>query len=229
MLAYLSRASLRSPASHGFYRFFAWTCFAALFCKNLEVWFQDPLSWCQLISWFLLLISLVPLALGSQALVRRGKPVWYRQEESDLLWFENITTLVTTGIFRFIRHPIYSSLLWLAWGLFFKAPDLTGCLLGIVAAIFLFFTVRSEETERIRFFGPIYLEYIKKTKMFLPFVFCHKKKTCRHFSGRQVIEANFYPVFNRTYAGWWCSCGIYPRRNRELLLYPDKTLAPGRN
>ncbi len=170
VLAYISRASLRSPASHGFYRFFAWISIAALFCMNLDVWFRDPLSGHQLISWFLLLVSLVPLALGIQALVRRGKPVRYRQEEPYLLWFEKTTTLVTTGVFRFIRHPIYSSLLWLAWGLFFKAPDLTGGLLGIAATIFLFFTARAEEAECIRFFGPIYQEYMKKTKMFLPFV-----------------------------------------------------------
>lgn len=171
VLIYISRASLRVPRSHGFYRFFAWECIAALFCKNLTVWFRNPLSWYQLISWLLLLISLVPLALGIQSLVHRGKPVKNRQEEPYLLWFEKTTLLVTTGVFRFIRHPIYSSLVWLAWGLFFKSPDLPGCILAIATTIFLVFTARAEEAECIRFFGPIYQDYMQKTKMFIPYLF----------------------------------------------------------
>ena len=50
VLAYLSRASLRVPGSHGFYRFFAWECILALFLLNVKVWFQKPFSWYQLLS-----------------------------------------------------------------------------------------------------------------------------------------------------------------------------------
>ena len=43
-LLYLSRASLRAPRSHGFYRFFAWESILALFLLNVTAWFRDPFS-----------------------------------------------------------------------------------------------------------------------------------------------------------------------------------------
>ena len=43
-IIYISRASLRAPRSHGFYRFFAWELILALFLLNVDVWFQAPLS-----------------------------------------------------------------------------------------------------------------------------------------------------------------------------------------
>lgn len=67
-ILYVSRASLRAPGSHGFYRFFAWEFIAALFLLNVDIWFRDPFFWHQLISWFLLLVSLIPLAFGVHSL-----------------------------------------------------------------------------------------------------------------------------------------------------------------
>ena len=37
-IIYVSRASLRMPGSHGFYRFFAWEVIVALFLLNVEAW-----------------------------------------------------------------------------------------------------------------------------------------------------------------------------------------------
>ena len=169
-LIYISRASLRAPRSHGFYRFFAWEFIVALFLLNVDVWFHDPWSWHQLISWFLLMVCMVPLAFGIRALIVRGKPVKQREAEPQLLAFEKTSTLVTTGIYHYIRHPLYSSLLFLAWGVFFKAPAGFGILLALAATLFLVATARADEAECLRFFGPIYQTYMKQTKMFVPFV-----------------------------------------------------------
>jgi protein-S-isoprenylcysteine O-methyltransferase Ste14 len=49
---------------------------------------------------------------------------------------EKTTILVTTGAYRYIRHPLYSSLLFLAWGIFFKAPSWPGGLLALAATFF---------------------------------------------------------------------------------------------
>ena len=43
-LVYVSRASLKTPRSHGFYRFFAWMFILALVLVNIEQWFRDLLS-----------------------------------------------------------------------------------------------------------------------------------------------------------------------------------------
>jgi protein-S-isoprenylcysteine O-methyltransferase Ste14 len=37
--------------------------------------------------------------------------------------------------------------------------------------MFLVATVRAEEAENIHFFGPAYREYMRQTKMFVPFLF----------------------------------------------------------
>ena len=87
-----------------------------------------------------------------------------------MLGMEKTTQLITIGAFRYIRHPLYSSLLFLAWGVFFKVPALWGLLLAAAATIFLVATARIEEQENIRYFGPGYQEYMRRTKMFVPFV-----------------------------------------------------------
>lgn len=170
-IIYISRASLKAPGSHGFYRFFAWEVMLALFLLNVQFWFHDPLSWQQVISWLLLFGSIVPVVLGVHTLREKGKPVERRAEEPQLLAFEKTTHLVTTGIYHYIRHPLYSSLFLLNWGIFFKQPGWAGLLLALAASLLLVATARADEAECTRFFGPAYQEYMKVTKMFLPYIF----------------------------------------------------------
>ena len=170
-LVYVSRASLRVPLSHGFYRFFAWEFILILFFLNFELWFRDPFSIRQLISWFLLLTSLVPLALGVHQLRTLGKPDPQRRGDVPLIGIEKTTQLVTTGVFKYIRHPLYSSLFFLAWGVFFKNPSWAGGCLALGAAAFLLAVAKVEEEENIRYFGPAYQEYMQETKRFIPFLF----------------------------------------------------------
>jgi protein-S-isoprenylcysteine O-methyltransferase Ste14 len=170
-LIYVSRASLRTPGSHGFYRFFAWEFILALVLLNLNVWFRNPFSWHQLISWFLLCTSFIPLGFGVRSLITRGKPVGHREDDARLLAFEKTSELVTTGIYGYIRHPLYSSLLLLAWGVFFKTLTWPSVLLVLAATLSLTLTARADEAECIRFFGPVYQAYMKRTRMFVPFLF----------------------------------------------------------
>ncbi len=168
---FISRNSLRSPMSHGFHRFIAWECILALFVLNMNFWFYEPLAWNQLIAWALLILSLIPLAYGIHFLRTQGKPVEKREGDPSLLAFEKTTQLVTDGIYKFIRHPLYCSLLLLTWGIFFKHPDLTALILTVTATAFLVFTAKADEAECIRFFGSPYQEYMQRTKMFIPYLF----------------------------------------------------------
>jgi len=170
-IIYGSRGSLRAPGSHGLYRFFAWEIIAALFLVNVDSWFRNPLAWYQLISWILLIVCCIPLIFGVRSLVAQGKPVAKRETEPELLGFEKTTALVTTGIYHYIRHPLYSSLLFLGWGIFFKLPSIVGAALVLLATAFLIATARADEAECIRFFGPAYESYRKQTKRFVPFLF----------------------------------------------------------
>jgi protein-S-isoprenylcysteine O-methyltransferase Ste14 len=169
-LAYVSRASLAAPRSHGFPRFFAWEAILALALLNVDVWFRGPLSWHQLISWSLLVIAAVLVIHGALLLRHMGKPD-ARRDETPLVGLEKTTALVTSGVYRYIRHPLYSSLLFLGWGIFFKAPSWPGGLLGLAATLFLVATARIEEAEDVRFFGEAYRQYMERTKRFIPFLF----------------------------------------------------------
>lgn len=168
---YVSRASLARPRSHGFFRFFAWESILALFLLNVDDWFRAPLSGHQVMSWLLLTLSIVPLVCGVLSLRGRGKPVARREGEPQLLAFEKTSALVTTGIYRYIRHPLYSSLLFLTWGIFFKAPSAAGALPALAATLFLAATAKADEAECVRFFGPSYRAYRERTRRFVPFIF----------------------------------------------------------
>jgi protein-S-isoprenylcysteine O-methyltransferase Ste14 len=161
-IIWISIPSLRQLGSHGFYRFFAWEIILGMFVLNLRGWFDHPFDWYQILSWILLFTSLIPIIYGVILLRTIGKP-------TDQL--EATTRLVTKGIYRFIRHPLYASLLYLAWGLFFKSPSLLDGCLVVVTMAFLYATARADEAECLVKFGEEYADYMKKTKMFLPLVF----------------------------------------------------------
>ena len=169
-LAYVSRASLRAPRSHGFYRFFAWAVILVLFLRNVDAWFRTPLAWHQVVSWLLLCASLVPLVLGVRLLRRAGRSV-SRGEDAALLGMEKTAVLITSGVYGYVRHPMYSSLLLLTWGIFFKQTGWIGALLVLTATVLLTATARAEEQENIRFFGQAYSDYMQRTRMFIPFLF----------------------------------------------------------
>ena len=169
-LVYVSRASLRDPRSHGFTRFLAWEVLLVLILLNVDAWFRDPFSWRQLISWCLLLVSLFLVIHGVWLLRRLGEPDEGR-DDAGLVGFERTTKLVTAGAYRYIRHPLYSSLLFLGWGVFFKLPSPAGAVLALAAMLLLVVTARIEERENARYFGPAYDAYLKRTKMFVPFLF----------------------------------------------------------
>ena len=169
-IVWISRGSLRRWGAHGFSRFFAFEAILGLIVLNAPVWFSDPFSPRQLASWGLLLISLLLAVHGFYLLRKAGKPD-RSIGDSTRLGIEKTTHLVLIGAYRFIRHPLYASLLVLAWGVFLKAPSWLGILLAAVATGALYLTARVEERENLRNFGAEYAEYVHETRMFIPFVF----------------------------------------------------------
>ena len=166
-IAFISRRSLRNVHSHGFYRFFAWEILFGMFLLNINGWFHDPWAWHQLISWILLILSVPQVLIGLGLLRRAGKQ---GRDDPALLGLEKTSSLVTAGLYRYIRHPLYSSLLFLGWGLFFKSPSWLEAGLSLLCTFFLVITARIEEGENIAYFGDDYIEYMKHSKMFIPFI-----------------------------------------------------------
>ncbi|HEX7972808.1 MAG TPA: hypothetical protein VF498_00230 [Anaerolineales bacterium] len=64
---------------------------------------------------------------------------------------------------------LYASLLYLAWGAYAKDPGSpVGIGLAVAASVFLYLTARQEEAENILTFGAKYVEYMKRTRRFIP-------------------------------------------------------------
>lgn len=170
LIVWVSRKSLSSPRSHGFYRFFAFESILVLLLFNIDYWFHGPFRPMQLLSWALLIYSGYTVAHGTILLHKTGKPSTDRSDP-ELIGIEKTTELVSTGIYRYIRHPMYASLLFLTWGALLKQTDWYLILLAIFASMMLFFTAKAEERENISYFGESYRNYMKKTRMFVPYLF----------------------------------------------------------
>lgn len=170
-IVFVSKDSLRVPRSHGFYRFFAWEIVLLMFLLNMDFWFHNPFSWHQIFSWILLVVSLPLILHAAYLFMKFGKPDKTVEDKVPKLGIEKTTHLVTSGAYRYIRHPFYSSLLFLGWGIFFKHFSWLGLALALAATLVLVATGKIEEKENRDFFGPVYEGYIRETKMFIPFIF----------------------------------------------------------
>jgi protein-S-isoprenylcysteine O-methyltransferase Ste14 len=154
--------SLKDKRYHGIFRFFSFESILLLVMLNYPVWFHDYLSYRQVSSWILLILSLVIALTGFNLLKTRGKAIDN---------FENTTTLVTSGMYKFIRHPMYLSLLLLGTGVMLKDISTATLSLAAINAIALYLTARIEEKEMISRFGEGYESYRRTSKMFIPFIF----------------------------------------------------------
>ncbi len=168
-MCFWSRASLFRPRSHGFYRLFAWIAILLLVLANIEHWFANPFRIAQLISWFLLIVSGVLVLCGVRQLKVVGKVDPSRKDKS-LFSIEKTTELVTSGVYGYIRHPLYSSLLFLTWGVFLKHPTWISLIFASISTGLLIITAKIEEVENIRYFGDDYRKYKQHNRMFIPFV-----------------------------------------------------------
>jgi protein-S-isoprenylcysteine O-methyltransferase Ste14 len=168
-IIYLSWRSLGSTKNHGFFRFFAWELMLWILICTIRVWFKDPFSVHQIISWMLLFASIYPLVDGIYRFKVAGR-INREREDPSLFGFEHTTKLITTGVYRYLRHPMYASLFYLNWGIAFKNPTIIILIYAGLVTIFLYITVRVEEREDLAFFGEEYREYMKHTKVFVPWI-----------------------------------------------------------
>ena len=162
--------SLQNIKSHGFYRFFGWEGIAWLFASNYAFWFKDPLSSKQILSWIFLCIGAYLVIFGYLVMRNTGKPSSER-DEKELFHFEKTTNLIDHGVFKYIRHPLYASLVYLTWGIYFKHMTLTLLITALASTVFMYISTLYEEKESIAYFGDQYKTYMTKTKRFIPFLF----------------------------------------------------------
>ena len=121
----------------------------------------------------------LPVFLGIIGLVLLPLTLWlfYRSHKDlGLNWSATLEvrekhTLVTQGIYTYIRHPMYTSIwLWVICQALLIQNYITG-FFGILSFGLLYFLrVDNEESMMENQFGKTYLEYKQRTKRLIPFV-----------------------------------------------------------
>lgn len=151
--------TLSRPHRHRFPRLIAAESFLALVLLNARGWFEDPLSPRQLASWLFLTASLALAVHAFRLLHTVGAP------KGDI---ESTSRLVTVGAYRYIRHPLYCTLLLGGNGVILKRFSALGFVLLLILIVAVFITAKVEEQEDLARFGEEYVAYSKTTRMFIP-------------------------------------------------------------
>jgi protein-S-isoprenylcysteine O-methyltransferase Ste14 len=84
-------------------------------------------------------------------------------------------SVVKTGLYKYIRHPLYLSNIILLFGLFWFLSDVKiSCIFIYLYIHFVLDRIDREEQLLIFMFGNEYINYLKTTPMLIPFL---KKKS----------------------------------------------------
>jgi protein-S-isoprenylcysteine O-methyltransferase Ste14 len=121
---------------------------------------------------FLFIISIVLIILGLVVLVIASKTF-------NLKEFLGIETyeikmeskLVTKGIYKFMRHPLYTGTILLLSGYFLYVPTLSVLIFLILTFVYIEIGSRLEEKKLLIEFGNDYTEYCKNVKRYFPFIY----------------------------------------------------------
>jgi len=120
--------------------------------------------------------QLIPAVAVLGVVILCGALLLFFRSHADLgrnwsisLQIRNEHRLVTTGIYRFIRHPMYSSFLLLAVAQFMLLPNWFAGTTGLIGTGLLYaFRVRQEERMMVERFGAEYRDYMAHTGRLVP-------------------------------------------------------------
>ena len=79
--------------------------------------------------------------------------------------------LIKTGLYKYVRHPLYAATLVFVWGIFLWQPVMSNLVSCICISLYTIIGIRFEEKKLINEFGDSYLEYRSQTPMLVPGLF----------------------------------------------------------
>jgi protein-S-isoprenylcysteine O-methyltransferase Ste14 len=79
--------------------------------------------------------------------------------------------LVTKGIYKYVRHPLYTGTILVTVGCFLYLPTLSVMVFLVLTFIYIEIGSRLEEQKLIEEFGNDYIEYCKTVKRYFPFIY----------------------------------------------------------
>jgi protein-S-isoprenylcysteine O-methyltransferase Ste14 len=77
-------------------------------------------------------------------------------------------TLETSGIHRFVRHPLYAGTILVIWSLLLFFPSLANLIVCVLITSYVRIGIQSEENKLLRQFGEQYRNYLNSTPMLFP-------------------------------------------------------------
>lgn len=77
-------------------------------------------------------------------------------------------TLKTSGLLRYVRHPIYIGTLLFIWGLFVEEASVRNLIMAVCITVYVRIGIVFEERKLVAEFGESYLEYRQRVPMLLP-------------------------------------------------------------
>lgn len=154
-----------NPESYGFFRALALLALWAVFVISLPWWFRDMLSARQVASWIVMATGFI---LGISALFLLLAARSHDTATSRTGPSSQPSHLVTSGPYRYVRHPFYASLILVAWGMVIKSGSWLAAFSALLATGLLYLSARAEEDANIDRFGMEYEKYMAATRMFVP-------------------------------------------------------------
>jgi protein-S-isoprenylcysteine O-methyltransferase Ste14 len=168
-LVALSWRSMFSLKNHGVFRFVVWECILWLSIQNYRYLIVREFDFQRIVSSILMMASLALVVSAAFIMHKKGKATSLRTD-STLFAFEKTTELVESGVFGYVRHPMYGSLLFLTWGILLRNIEMSLTVIAVISTCASVIAALIEEKENIHYFGDRYNRYRLKTKMFIPFI-----------------------------------------------------------
>ena len=109
-----------------------------------------------------ILISLIGVALVISGWKQIHKDYWSKEEGQG--------KLVTNGIYKYIRHPQYTGFFMITFGMMSEWATLPLIILYSLLLVLYYKLAKKEEADVEKEFGNEYIEYRKRTKMFIPYI-----------------------------------------------------------
>ncbi len=103
------------------------------------------------------LIGALLVVLGWREIYRQ----YWSKEESE-------GALVTNGIYAYIRHPQYTGFMLITLGMIFEWATIPLLVMWPILLMVYYRLARKEEEDMQKEFGDAYIEYTRRTGMFLP-------------------------------------------------------------
>jgi protein-S-isoprenylcysteine O-methyltransferase Ste14 len=120
--------------------------------------------------------SLLPWPFGAGVLCLVAGLWWFYRSHSDLGRYWSVTLelrenhrLITEGIYRYVRHPMYAALFLYSIGQALVIPNwVVGPSYFVTFGILFALRIGAEERMMLETFGEAYAEYMTKTKRLVP-------------------------------------------------------------